>query len=389
MKKFHSLLNKKNRTVIGVLSGTSVDAVDVVLVKIKGNGFNSKIRIIDFDSFSTGDEIKKFILRCSTPGRSNVEDICRLNFIVGYLFSKSVNKLIFRNKLLPKDIDLIGSHGQTIYHIPFNKKLFSFDTKSTLQVGDPSVIANQTGIITVGDFRVADVAVKGDGAPLVPYLDYLLFRHKTRNRVFVNIGGISNITYLKKSCNQKDVIAFDTGPGNIIIDLLSKRYFNRKFDTDGRFASKGKVNEDLLAYVCRKDKFYKKKPPKSTGREHYSEDFIVSILNKFISLKPEDVMATFTRFTAFSLYHNLKNYDIDEIILSGGGANNPSLVKDIREYFIDKRVEIMNEDGINPDNKEAVLFAVLANELISGNKANLPSVTGSIKNVFLGKICLA
>ena len=389
MNTFLSLLNKKDRTIIGVLSGTSVDAVDVVLVSIKGNGLNTKIKVIDFESYRINPELKKFILKCSSVQSSNVEDICKLNFMIGNLFADSIKKLIFRNKLLTKDIDLIGTHGQTIYHFPFNQKLFSYNSKSTLQVGDPSVIANLTGITTVGDFRNADVSVKGDGAPLVPYLDYILFRHKTKNRAFINIGGISNITYLKKSCKQNEVIAFDTGPGNMLMDYLTKKYFNKKYDKGGNIALKGEVNENLFRQICANDKFYKRKPPKSTGREYYSESFTESILDKFRKLDPKDVLATFTKFTAYTIFHNLRNYDTDELIISGGGAKNNALLNFIKEYFKKSAVNVIDESGINPDNKEAVLFAVLANELVSGNKTNLPSVTGSSKNVFLGKICIA
>ncbi len=164
---------------------------------------------------------------------------------------------------------MIGSHGQTIYHFPVKEKLFGFNSKSTLQVGDPSVIANQTGIITIGDFRTADVAVNGDGAPLAPYLDYILFNSKISNRVLLNIGGISNATYLKKLCKQNEVVAFDTGPGNMIIDFLMGKFFSKKFDKDGKNASAGKVNDELFKYICSKDKYYKRKPPKSTGREYY------------------------------------------------------------------------------------------------------------------------
>ncbi len=390
MKKFLSLLNKKDRIVIGALSGTSVDAVDVVLLKIIGNGMNSGINVIDFESYPIGKELKKFILKCSSVQSSNVENICRLNFILGHLFANSIKKIIFKNNFLTKDIDLIGSHGQTIYHYPLKSKLFSYNSKSTLQIGEPSVIANQTGITTVGDFRTADVAVNGDGAPLVPYLDYILFSHKNKNRIFINIGGISNITYLKKSCDKNEVIAFDCGPGNMIIDYLMRKYFNKKFDTDGKTASKGNVNDLLLKSISLKDKFYKKKPPKSTGREHYSEKFTEEVLVNFKKAKPEDVIATFTKYTAFTLFYNLKKFkSADEIIISGGGSKNKSLMKFIKEYIKDINVKVLNENGINPDNKEAVLFAVLANEIVSGNKTNLPSVTGSDRGVFQGKICLA
>lgn len=390
MKKFLSLLSKKSRLVIGVLSGTSVDAVDTVLVRITGNGSDTILNVIDFESFPIRKGLKKFILKCSVNQSSSVEDICRLNVVLGFLFAESVKKIVFRNKLSTKDIDLIGSHGQTIYHYPFNQKLLSYNSKSSLQIGDPSVIANQTGIITVGDFRTADISVNGDGAPLVPYLDYVLFNHNSKSRIFVNIGGISNITYLKQSCTQNDVIAFDTGPGNMLMDYLMKKFYDKKYDKSGITASKGQVSKELFKHISLKDKFYKKSPPKSTGREYYSGEFTENILKYFKKLKPEDIVATFTKYTAYTIFYNSRKFvNTDELIISGGGAKNHTLVKFIKEYFKDTEVNVMNENGINQDNKEAVLFAVLANEIVSGNKTNIPSVTGSDKNVFLGKICLS
>ncbi|MEO8446730.1 MAG: anhydro-N-acetylmuramic acid kinase, partial [bacterium] len=227
MKNYLSRYNKRYKLVIGVLSGTSVDAVDVALIKISGYGASTKLRVIGFESFPVSNLLKNFVLKCSSKLQSNVEEICKLNFILGRFFADSVNKFILRNKLTKNDIDLIGSHGQTIYHFPLNKKLFGYNSRSTLQIGDPSVIANLTGILTVGDFRAADVSANGHGAPLAPYLDYILFNSKSKNRAFVNIGGISNATYLKKRCTLDQVIASDTGPGNMMIDFLSKKYFSK------------------------------------------------------------------------------------------------------------------------------------------------------------------
>lgn len=388
MKKFLSLFNKKSRIVIGVLSGTSVDGVDTVLLKVRGNGINIKIDVLDFESYPIKKGLKEFILKCSSINNGNAEDICKLNFLVGHLFAQSIKKFISRNNLLTKDIDLIGSHGQTIYHYPFNQKLFSFNTKSTLQVGDISVISNQTGITTVGDFRTADVSVNGDGAPLVPYLDYILFSSRTFNRVLVNIGGISNVTFLKRTGKQDDVTAFDSGPGNMMIDYLTKKFFNKKYDKDGRISSKGKINPELFKLICSKDRFYKKNPPKSTGREYYSEKFIEDILRTSGKILPEDIIATFTYFTAYTINHNVKKFRADELIISGGGARNRTLMNYIKDLFKNAKVKLMDMNGINPDNKEAVLFAVLANELISGNKSNMPSVSGSDRKVFLGKISI-
>lgn len=391
VNKFLSLFNKRHRLVIGILSGTSVDAVDIVLTKITGSGVSSKIKVIDFKSYPIDLRLKNFILECSSKKQSNVEDICKLNFVVGNLFASNINKFISGNKLNPRDIDLIGSHGQTIYHYPSGERFLKFSSKSTLQIGDLSVIANQTGITTVGDFRAADIAAGGSGAPLVPYLDRILFSDNNKSVALINIGGISNVTYLKKGSKQNEIVAFDTGPGNMIIDFLMKKFFDNNFDRLGKTAASGKINKELFEHVCKSDKFYLKRFPKSTGREYYIDEFLFPVLKKFRNAKPRDVITTFTMFTAYTIFFNLKKFrnNLDEIIFSGGGTKNITLMKFIGNYLKEFKVSKVNKNGINTDNKEAVLFAVLANEIISGKKANITSVTGASGNVYLGKICIA
>jgi len=388
MNILKGIVNKSRRKVIGILSGTSIDAVDVVLTEIYGSGIKSEIRILEFDSFPIDKKVRNLILRCSSEKTGNTADICKLNFIIGRLFGIKINEFLKKNKISPNEIDLTGSHGQTIFHYPVKNNQYGYDSKSTMQIGDLSVIANITGVTTIGDFRTADVSVNGDGAPLVPYLDYILSRKINCSSVFLNIGGISNITYIKKNCKLNEVIAFDTGPGNLLIDLISKKYFNKKFDKDGKIAGKGNIDSSLLEKIVTKDKFVKKPSPKSTGREYYNEEFIESIVKKN-SYDPYDLMATFNFFTAYAVNYNIKKFKTDKIFVSGGGANNLTLMKNLRNLFEGTDLEILNLNGINSSNKEAVLFAVLANELISGNKTNIISVTGADKNVFLGKICIA
>ncbi|MBS1517590.1 MAG: anhydro-N-acetylmuramic acid kinase [Bacteroidetes bacterium] len=379
---------RSRRKVIGILSGTSVDAVDIVLTEISNSGINSGIKILKFGSFPYKRDLKKLILKCSAENSGTVSDICKLNFILGRLFALTIKEFLKKYKISPKTIDLIGSHGQTIYHYPSNKNLSGYNSRSTLQIGDPSVIANLTGITTVGDFRTADAAVNGDGAPLAPYLDYIIGRKINRNSVFLNIGGISNITFIKKNCRPDEVKAFDTGPGNILLDIIAAKYFGKKFDKDGKTALKGKLNTDLFNNILKKDNFVKKKPPKSTGREYYNEKFIKEIIrNK--NYDPYELMATFNYFTAYAVFSNIKKFGTENIFVSGGGSKNTALMNNLRTLMPGVNVSSLNTDGINSSNKEAVLFALLANEIISGNKANMPSVTGSDKNVFLGKICLA
>jgi anhydro-N-acetylmuramic acid kinase len=310
------------------------------------------------------------------------------------VYVAAIKSLCNKIKFPLNQIDLIGSHGQTIHHLPKKEKLFGYNTSSTLQIGDPSVIAKLTGILTVGDFRVGDVALGGQGAPLVPYFDYIIFHSNKKNRALLNIGGISNFTILNKKSKVDEVLAFDTGPGNMLIDYLTKKFFNKNYDKDGKFAGKGKLNSNLFEFLKRNDDFIERKPPKSTGREYYGKDFLNKIVNKFLMLPNEDVIRTATMFTAYAVYRNYekfiaKNAEIDELIVSGGGARNPILVSDLKKYF-GKSVEVKNIEslGISSDAKEAICFAVLANENISGNETNIPRVTGASRKTILGKICL-
>lgn len=389
MSGFNDLIKKKERIVIGILSGTSVDAVDLVLVKIRGAGIGSKVKVMDFASFPIGSKLKEFLLKMSESGSGTVEDVCRMNIVLGIHYGNCVNRFMKSRGLKSSSVDLIGSHGQTVRHMPEYEKSFGITFRSTLQIGDPSVIANVTGITTVGDFRVADVSAGGSGAPLVPYLDFVMFRSRFRNRLLVNIGGISNITYLPNCTSLNDVMAFDTGPGNMLIDYVVKALFGLNMDKDGKHAFAGKVSPSLLQYIKSADDFYSISPPKSTGRERYGQKFAESILRTGKRLAPSDIVATVSEFTAFSIFHNAGKLKLDEVFVSGGGAKNLYLMSRLKEYFSSASVSVLKHNGITSQNKEAVLFAVLANEIVSGKKANVPSVTGSEKNVFLGKICPA
>jgi anhydro-N-acetylmuramic acid kinase len=394
MNKFEEILKKDKRRIIGMISGTSADAIDTVLIDIEGYDINTKIEVLDFISVPIRKEIKELIFKCSVPETGNVEEICKLNFLLGRIFAKAAIDLINKNGLEPKDIDLIGSHGQTIYHYPIDKNIFGINVKSTLQISDPSVIANLTGITTIGDFRNADVALMGDGAPLVPYLDYILFRSAVQNRLLVNIGGISNLTMLLKNCGKEEVMAFDTGPGNMVIDALMRIYYNTEFDMNGEIALSGKINDSLFNFLKENDIFVKQRPPKSTGREYYGDNYVNAILNKSGNLEKNDVIRTVTDFTTYAIFHSVKNYlqknlHIEEILVSGGGALNDCIMNSLKKYFPQSEVKRLEYRGINTDNKEAVLFAVLANETINYNPSNILAVTNAEKNVILGKICLA
>jgi anhydro-N-acetylmuramic acid kinase len=386
-----NFIENKSKHAIGLLSGTSVDGIDVVLIQIQGSQTQTKLKVLDFITFPYPAKIQEAILKNSEIKTAKIDEICRLNVIIGQLFGEAALRICKKNRIKPNAVAFIGSHGQTIHHLPDNKSYGGFRTKSSLQIGDPSVIANISGITTVGDFRIADCAVGGDGAPLVPYFDYILFRHRKLNRGLLNIGGIANITVIPKNSGKNEVIAFDTGPGNMLIDELMKRLFNKSYDEDGLVAQKGKMNNDLFEYF-KKDVYYKKRPPKSTGREHYGSAFVSNIMKHSVHIKKVDIIRTITEFTAYSIWYNYKKFiqdkiKIDELIVSGGGSKNKTIYKLLSSYFKGVKIRDIKLNGANADNKEAVLFAVLANECLAGNPSNIPKVTGSTKDVILGKIC--
>lgn len=388
------LSKKKSKYVIGLMSGTSVDGVDVVLVQLTGNGTSTKIKQIGFHTYPFPQKMREMILRNAETNGGNVTDICKLNFLIARVYVSAIKSICKKINFPPNKIDLIGSHGQTIHHLPKKEKLFGYDTSSTLQIGDPGVIAKLTGILTVGDFRVGDVALGGEGAPLIPYFDYIIFHSKKVNRALLNIGGISNFTILDKKGIADDVIAFDTGPGNMLIDYLTKKFYRKNFDSNGRIAKSGKFNSAVFKFLKESDNFIERKPPKSTGREYYGQDFLRSITNEFMKIPPNDLIRTVTNFTAYAVYRNyekfiMKETEINELILSGGGARNIQLVEDLKNYFGESvRVKNIESLGISSDAKEAICFAVLANETVSGNETNVPRVTGAKRKTILGKICV-
>ncbi len=394
MKNLIELSKKEKKYVIGLMSGTSIDAVDAALVEISANGVDTKINLIGYIEFTYPDGFKDLVLRNSVKNSSNIEEICKLNFLIPQFYNDAIDKLCDNIGFDKNQIDLIGTHGQTIQHLPQKEKLFNKSVASTLQIGDPSVLAKLSGIITIGDFRVGDIALGGQGAPLVPYFDYIIFHSHEKNRALLNIGGIANFTILNKNGLEKDIFAFDTGPGNMLSDILSKKFFDKPYDEDGNFALSGKVNEDLFNALLLKDNYIKSKPPKSTGREYYGEKYLSNFFEEFKSVSNYDWLTTIAELTAFAIYENYKNFvlhetKIDELIISGGGAKNKYIYKRLQDYFGNSvEIKIIDEIGLSSDAKEAVCFAVLANETISGNSANVPKSTGAKRATILGKICL-
>lgn len=396
MNRLEKLICKKEKLVIGLMSGTSVDSIDAVLVKITGSGTSTRFKQIAFNTHRYPKGYKKFVVQNSLYGSGSVDVLSTLNILSANFFVDAVKALAKKAGIPLSAIDLIGSHGQTVHHLPEYRNLFGKKIRSTLQIGDPSTIAKITGIVTVGDFRTGDMALGGQGAPLVPYFDFLAFRSTKKNRAVLNLGGIANITLLQKNCSINNVLAFDTGPGNMIVDALINELYNKPLDRSGAIASKGKILPDLLRTMIRHP-YFKSTPPKSTGREMFGATFIEQYFRKDIKkFQKEDLIATTTEFTALTIYDQfnrflrkqLKNGVLDELIVNGGGSKNKTMMDSLQRYFSPARIITSDSLGVFSDAKEALCFAILANETLSGNNSNIPNVTGANRATVLGKICL-
>src|SRR6478736_2223525 len=376
---------------VGLMSGTSADGIDAVAVEISDGKPGLKVRLIGHVYRQFSPAFRRRILTACLSG--TVAEICELNFILGEHFAAAAQAVVKRVRLKPTQVVAIGSHGQTIHHLPNAK------TPSTLQIGEPSVIAERTGITTVADFRVRDMAAGGQGAPLVPYADWILFTDKVRPRIIQNIGGIGNLTFLPPRAALTDVIAFDTGPGNMVIDATVSRLSAGKmaFDREGRWAARGKVSESLLAH-CLAHPFLKRRPPKTTGREEFGELFLNRMLAKArqLRLSDEDVVATVTDFTAASVADAYRRFILPklnarelpglQIVIGGGGVRNTTLLRRLQDRIGFGTVCSHEDFGIDSSAKEPLAFALLAHETLRGVPGNVPSVTGARRPVVLGKI---
>jgi anhydro-N-acetylmuramic acid kinase len=392
MSTLSTLQKKRSKLVVGLISGTSADGIDAALVRIDGSGTSTRLSQLAFDSYQYPPELRSLILENSLPGTGSVDLICELNVLVAHFFADAVKKIARKARLGLSKIDLIGSHGQTVHHLPALKKSFGKVIHSGLQIGDPSTIAKLTGIVTVGDFRMGDMAVGGQGAPLVPYFDFVMFRSRTRNRIVLNLGGIANFTALPKKCVSTDVLAFDTGPANMVIDALMMKFYGQKYDAGGQAAQRGTVIPELLADLMTMP-YFATRPPKSTGRELFGAMVLPRILEYEGKASTDDLIATVTRWTPFSVFDQYKRFiakemKAEEVIVSGGGAHNEAIMNALQDYFKPAPVKKIESIGFSSDAKEAICFAVLANETICEHPSNVPTVTGAKRPVVLGKICL-
>ncbi|MBL7189412.1 MAG: anhydro-N-acetylmuramic acid kinase [Phycisphaerae bacterium] len=374
--------------IVGLMSGTSADGVDVAIVDIA----EREVQLRAFEMFSYPLALRGEILRLCRPESARLDNICHYNFVLGEVFADAIVKLCSKSGISLGSIDLIGSHGQTIYHSPRQRRHGRKAIRSTLQIGEPSVIAQRTGITTVADFRPRDIAAGGEGAPLVPYADHVLFSHDRLVRTVQNIGGIANVTFLPGGCKSDEILAFDTGPGNMVVDGMIRLATDGKqnFDRGGKMAARGIVDNKLLGEMLQHP-FLRRRPPKSTGREEFGAAFAERIRRRAVKkgLPDTDIVATVTALTAQSIaqaYRQFLPVMPDEMILCGGGAHNSTLVEMLRGELADVKMLSTGDFGISVDAKEAVSFAILAWATIKGMANNVPGATGASQPVVLGKI---
>ncbi|MCK5572171.1 MAG: anhydro-N-acetylmuramic acid kinase, partial [Bacteroidetes bacterium] len=349
---------KQTKLVVGLMSGTSLDGIDAALLRVRGTGSNTRFKQLAFVERAFPPGLRKQLLQNSVPETSRVDEIAQLNVLLAELYADAVTSVAQKAGVNTRRIDLIGSHGQTIHHLPKPRRLFGKTVRATLQIGDPSVLAAITVIVTVGDFRLADMAVGGQGAPLVPYFDWLVFRSSTLNRLLLNIGGIANITMIPKNCRTEEIIAFDTGPGNMVVDSLMHEFYGKRYDHSGKTAASGAVSLDLFDRMARHP-YLKAGPPKSTGREEFGSEFVEQILRHGKRYDREDIIATASQFTAYAVYDAYRRFvakrmRADEVIVSGGGAKNRFFLDELSRYFSSSTIRLIDEFGMSADSKEAV-----------------------------------
>jgi len=386
------------------MSGTSGDGIDVALVQVldadgaspaRSRGEAAHARLENFATIPYAPDVRAAILRVAEGHKLTAGEFSQLNFRLGQVFARALLAACRKFRVSPQRISLIGSHGQTVYHQGTPSRLLGGRVASTLQIGEPAIIAAETGITTVGDFRPADMAVGGQGAPLVPFVEYRLFRDVAIDRAGLNVGGIANITVIPRNAKPRDLFAFDTGPGNMIVDALVRHFTHGRqtYDRDARLAASGRLLSGLLNDLLA-DPYLRRAPPKSAGREQYGEPYLRKCLawGRTHRAKPEDLIRTATIFAALSIVDAVNRFvlprvPVRQLIISGGGARNPLLCAQIAAALL--KVELISSDqfGVPGDAKEAFCFALLAYETLHCRPSNVPSATGAKRPAILGKIC--
>src|ERR1022692_847446 len=408
-------MTKIGMIVAGVMSGTSADGINVALVQMGMGGARSSrqtpadtksrgraahsnhihpaFELLGHAEYSYPKKVRSAVLAAMNASRASVADLARLNFLLGELYSDAIlaTERQFRVKA-----DLVGCHGQTLYHQSEPARFLGRKLAATWQTGEAAIVAARVGAPVVSDFRPADMAAGGKGAPLVPFLDYLLFRHSHVGRIVQNIGGIANLTAIPARSGPNDVVAFDTGPGNMVIDAITDKLFHQPFDRGGRIAASGKVLDKVIREILQRD-FFRKSPPKTAGREEFGREFLREFLRTCGRCRKQDAVSTATSLTAKSISDAVLRYtaknsprknQFQEMILSGGGANNSTLVRMLSAELapLGLKLRFSDEFGLPSAAKEAVAFAVLAHETWHRRPSNVPSATGAKCAAVLGKI---
>lgn len=370
---------------IGIMSGTSLDGIDVALVQIEGSKETTSLKMIAFDTYDIAEELIKKVKDACDEQLSNNKLICSLNFELGYAFGDAVVRLCNENNFPLSKLDFIASHGQTIYHLPIESDGY---LPSTLQIGEAAVIAYLTNTPVVSNFRVMDMAAGGEGAPLVPYSEYVLYAKPDKVTLLQNIGGIGNVTVV--TSNIDEMLAFDTGPGNMIIDEICIQLFDVNYDLGGKLAAQGQVNFELLNKLMNHE-YFDLLPPKSTGRELFGKQYTMKLIEENKHLSPHDLLATATYFTAQTIAKSYEDFiftkfTVDQVVVGGGGAYNETLMKYLSELLPNINVCTQEALGYNSSAKEAIAFVVLANETLHNQPSNVIASTRAKEYVVLGQI---
>ncbi|MGO4347450.1 anhydro-N-acetylmuramic acid kinase [Paenibacillus sp. MCAF9] len=383
---------------VGLMSGTSVDGIDAAVIKLspmpdKEQGV--EIELLAFENTAFPKQVRNAIFKLFDRANATIDKVGAMNMWLGELYAQATLSVIGKCGLEPSQIFAVGSHGQTIYHAPEENVMDGYNLHCTVQIGDGAVIANRTAIPCVSDFRVADMSMGGQGAPLVPFTEYLLFNNPEKTLLLQNIGGIGNVTVLPANASPEQVFAFDTGPGNMIIDgLVSQLFAPMTMDVGGGIAASGHVIDELLKWM-QQDEYYRMPLPKSTGRERFGQPYVAQIIESMEAnnWKAEDVIATATHLTAWSIVDSYERYiapqhQAQQLLIGGGGSYNLTLVRDLQQLFAPYKVQVLTQEDIggNSDAKEAIAFAVLAYYTMKRLPNNIPLVTGASQPVVMGKI---
>ena len=381
--------------VAGVMSGTSADGIDVAIVRITGADEKIKFKLLRHSHTSYPDTVRANLLALMNSQASRVADISRMNFVLGELYANAVKSAV-RNAGVKK-LDLAGCHGQTIYHQGERQEFLGERVSCTWQLGEGAVLAARLGTNVVSDFRPADMAAGGQGAPLVPFLDYVAYRNKKRGRILQNLGGIGNLTAIPAGGTLEEIIAFDTGPANMVIDACMETLFGKRFDRDGRIAASGQVLDVPLAKALR-HAYFNLQPPKTAGREEFGREFTQGFIRSCSKARKQDIVATATALTAHSIEIALrkfvmgaKKHRYNDYVVAGGGAKNHTLLRMLREQIEPLGLKMASSEsfGVPTQAKEAIAFALLAYQTWHGRPSNVPSATGARKPAILGKISYA